>query len=142
MVRVQQGGVYWMRTSLTTSAAALAAMLALLLASAGTAARSFRAATFAGYGFEACNAPSLESLGLPGGSPIYFDMEAYAVKNTACTQAVQTFVSAWVAELHLKGYVAGVYGSASSTMRDLQALAPAGTGPDDVWIADWNGNER
>ena len=81
------------------------------------------------------------SLGLPAGSPIYYDMEAYAVNNPTCTQAVQTFVPAWVAELHARGYPAGVYGSSSSTMRDVQALASAGTGPDDVWIANWNGNE-
>ena len=36
---------------------------------------------------------------------------------------MQTFVSAWVTELHAHGYVAGVYGSAASTIRDLQALA-------------------
>jgi hypothetical protein len=215
-----------MRSRLTACAALVAASLALLLAADGGATTSARAATFTGYGFEACNAPSFDSLdswlespyravgiyiggidrscsnaqltadwvssaladgwsliptyvglqapcisntsrahftaanaessgtsaaddaiadavslGLPTGSPIYFDMEAYAVKNPACTQAVQTFVSAWDAELHSKGWVAGVYGSASSTARDLQALETAGTGPDDVWIANWNGNE-
>jgi Rv2525c-like, glycoside hydrolase-like domain len=81
------------------------------------------------------------ALGLPGGSPIYFDMEAYALANAACTQTVQTFVSSWVAELHAQGYVAGVYGSAASTMRDLQPLASTAGAPDDVWIADWNGVE-
>jgi hypothetical protein len=81
------------------------------------------------------------ALGLPSGSPIYFDMEGYSLKDPACTQAVQTFVSAWVGELHARGYVAGVYGSAASTMRDVQALAATPASPDDVWIADWNGNQ-
>jgi hypothetical protein len=81
------------------------------------------------------------ALGLPNGSPIYFDMEGYSLQDAACTQAVQTFVSAWVGELHARGYVAGVYGSAASTMRDIQALAATPTSPDDVWIADWNGNQ-
>ena len=215
-----------MRSRLTAGAALLAASLALLLAADGGATTSARDATFTGYGFEACNAPSFDSLdswlespyraigiyiggidrscanaqltadwvssaladgwsviptyvglqapcisntsrahfttanaqssgtaaaddaiadavslGLPTGSPIYFDMEAYAVKNPTCTQTVQTFVTAWVAELHAKGFLAGVYGSASSTARDLQALEEAGTGPDDIWIANWNGNE-
>ncbi len=81
------------------------------------------------------------TLGLPSGSPLYFDMEGYALNNPACTQAVQAFVSAWVNELHALGYLAGVYGSAASTIRDLQALATTGSSPDDVWIADWNGAE-
>ena len=212
--------------STTVKAALLAASLALLLPSAGSSSASVATSSYTGYGFEACNAPSLASLdawlespyraigiyiggvdrscanaeltsawtasalaagwnliptyvglqapcisntkrarftaataagsgtaaaddaivqstalGLPSGSPIYFDMEAYAVKDAVCTQAVQTFVSAWVAELHARGYVAGVYGSASSTARDLQTLAATGAGPDDVWIANWNGNE-
>jgi hypothetical protein len=54
---------------------------------------------------------------------------------------VQTFVSAWVAELHARGYVAGVYGSSSSTARDMQALVATGTGPDNLWFANWNKNE-
>jgi Domain of unknown function (DUF1906) len=81
------------------------------------------------------------TLGLPPGSPIYFDMEGYSVNNPACSQAVQAFVTGWVNELHALGNLAGVYGSASSTIRDLQALATTGSSPDDVWIANWNGNE-
>jgi hypothetical protein len=81
------------------------------------------------------------ALGLPAGSPIYLDLEAYALGDPACTRAVQTFASAWVAGLHARGYVAGVYGSAASTARDLQALAGTPSGPDAVWIANWNGNE-
>ena len=81
------------------------------------------------------------ALGLPPGSPIYFDMEGYSVNNPACSQVVQAFVSGWVNELHALGDLAGVYGSAGSTIRDLQALAATGSSPDDVWIADWNGNE-
>jgi hypothetical protein len=81
------------------------------------------------------------SLGLPAGSPIYFDMEGYALNNPACTQAVQAFVSAWVNELHALGYLAGVYGSAASTIRDLAPLTTTGSSPDDVWIADWNDNQ-
>jgi Domain of unknown function (DUF1906) len=78
-------------------------------------------------------------LGLGAGSPIYFDMEGYAINNAACSQAVEAFVSAWVDELHALGHLAGVYGSAASTIRDLQVLASTASSPDDVWIADWNG---
>jgi Domain of unknown function (DUF1906) len=76
------------------------------------------------------------ALGLLAGAPIYFDMEGYATKNPTCTQTVQAFVAGWVSQLHALGYVAGVYGSAASTIRDLQSLSPL---PDDVWIANWNG---
>ncbi len=81
------------------------------------------------------------ALGLPAGSPIYLDLEAYALDDPACTQAVQTFVSGWVTELHAHGEVAGVYGSAGSTIRDLQPLAATAASPDDVWIADWDGEQ-
>ena len=79
-------------------------------------------------------------LGLEAGSPIYYDMEGYA-PTASCTLAVQRFVEAWTDELHVKGYTAGVYGSASSTIRDLVSMLEEGSGgtPDDIWIARWNG---
>ena len=80
------------------------------------------------------------AFGLLAGTPIYFDMEAYKTSDALCSLAVQDFLSAWVAELHARGYVAGVYGSAASTIRDLAALA-AGAAPDAVWIANWNGKQ-
>jgi hypothetical protein len=79
------------------------------------------------------------TFGLPGGSPIYFDMEGYAISNIACTKVVQAFVSAWVNELRARGYLSGVYGSAASTIRDIAALGPST--PDAAWIANWNGVE-
>jgi len=79
------------------------------------------------------------SFGLPAGSPIYFDMEGYALNNATCTSSVQSFVSAWSTALRAQGYVAGVYGSAASTMRDVAAIG-AGL-PDAGWIANWNGVE-
>jgi hypothetical protein len=79
------------------------------------------------------------SFGLPSGSPIYADIEGYALGNATCTKAVQSFVSGWTSELRATGYLAGVYGSAASTMRDVAALG-AGV-PDAGWIANWNGVE-
>jgi len=56
---------------------------------------------------------------------------------------VQQFVSAWVTEVRARGYLAGVYGSAASTIRDVAPLLmTAGTGaPDAVWIASWDGRQ-
>jgi hypothetical protein len=77
--------------------------------------------------------------GLAGGSPLYLDVEGYAANNVACTKSVQAFVTGWVGELHAQGYVAGVYGSAASTIRDIAALGASI--PDAAWIANWNGVE-
>jgi hypothetical protein len=76
------------------------------------------------------------AFGLPAGSPLYFDMEGYSTTNASCTKAVQAFIAGWNNELRAHGYVAGVYGSAASTIRDLESTSS----PDVVWIADWNGN--
>ena len=77
--------------------------------------------------------------GLPGGTPIYFDMEGYSTTNASCTKVVQSFVAAWVNELRDQGFVAGVYGSAASTIRDIAKLGESL--PDAAWIANWNGVE-
>lgn len=79
------------------------------------------------------------ALGLPTGSPIYFDMEGYKQNDSACTTAVQSFVTGWVSELRSNSFVPGVYGSAASTIRDVSTLGPAL--PDVVWIANWNSVE-
>jgi Domain of unknown function (DUF1906) len=106
--------------------------LQLMSATPATAANQGRAA--------ADDAVSRASVfGLPGGSPIYFDMEGYSTTNASCTKAVQSFLTAWTAELRALGYVAGVYGSAASTIRDVAALGSAM--PDAAWIANWNGVE-
>jgi Domain of unknown function (DUF1906) len=76
------------------------------------------------------------ALGMLAGTPIYFDMEGYATKNVTCTQTVQAFLTGWVSQLHAIGFVAGVYGSAASTIRDMSTISPL---PDDAWIANWNG---
>lgn len=81
------------------------------------------------------------SFGLGQGAPIYFDMEGYKTNSPPCTQAVQAFLGGWVSRLRGLGYLAGVYGSAASTIRDLIPLALDPTnGPDAVWIANWNAN--
>jgi hypothetical protein len=80
-------------------------------------------------------------LGIPSGNPIYYDMEAYP-NGGANTSAVLAFLSAWTTELHAKGYVSGVYSSASSGISDLASRHGSGyTEPDDLWIANWNGQK-
>jgi hypothetical protein len=78
------------------------------------------------------------ALALPSGSPVWFDLEGYT-RSASCTAAVQSFVAAWTTQLKSYGYLAGVYGSAASTIRDVAAITT--TRPDVVWIANWNGVE-
>jgi hypothetical protein len=96
------------------------------------------AATAGAQGLAAANDAVLRAggFGLLPGSPVYFDMEGYSTTNTTCTATVQAFLGGWVSGLHAQGYLAGVYGSASSTMRDVAAMSSL---PDAVWIANWNG---
>ena len=79
-----------------------------------------------------------QALGIPGGSPLWFDMEGYRVGNAACSDAVRAFVGSWDDELRVAGFMPGIYGSAASTIRDVGALP---TPPDLAWIANWNGVE-
>jgi hypothetical protein len=82
-----------------------------------------------------------QALGIPSGNPIYDDMEGYSTGGSN-TSAVMSFLSAWTAELHAKGYVSGVYSSGASGIADLAARYHSGyLEPDDLWIADWNGEQ-
>ena len=81
------------------------------------------------------------AVGLGPGNPIYFDMEGYTRSRTN-TSAVLRFLSAWTSTLHAQGYQSGVYSGANSGIRDL--VAARGTDveePDDIWMADWNGEQ-
>jgi len=81
---------------------------------------------------------SVTRLGMPVGSPIYYDMEAY---RSGCAEAVLSFLDAWTEGIHAEGFISGVYGSRSSTMFDLsRALGRAGfDAPDAVWVSTGNG---
>jgi hypothetical protein len=76
-----------------------------------------------------------QSLGIPRGTPLIYDMEAYS----GCNAEVITFLNAWDTELHVKGYQAGVYESFS----DIGGLIHAAgrmTEPDVIHYADWDGH--
>jgi hypothetical protein len=97
--------------------------------------------TAAGQGLAAADdaAAKAQALGLPAGSPIWFDLEGYHRGDATCSNAVRSFVGAWVGELRALGFVPGVYGSAASTIRDVSTLGTST--PDVIWIANWNGVE-
>jgi hypothetical protein len=76
------------------------------------------------------------------GSPIYFDMESYSQTSSA-TAATLAFLEAWTEKLHALGYLSGVYSSSASGIEDLAGQVGSGyTLPDDIWIANWNGQQN
>jgi hypothetical protein len=74
-------------------------------------------------------------LGIPSGTPLIYDMEAY---GTGCSNQVITFLSAWDARLHAEGYEAGVYESFSN-IGDLIHAQGRMVEPDVIHYADWDG---
>lgn len=83
-----------------------------------------------------------QTLGLPRGSILTFDMEAYNENNAACTTIVLIFLGAWTSRLHDLSYLSGVYGSLNSTVRDLvndyhSTVRPH---PDYLWFARYDDN--
>lgn len=75
-------------------------------------------------------------LGQHAGNIIYLDMEAY---SSNCEGPVIRFVNGWVNELHSYAFKAGLYGSACSPhLDDYYGIAHP---PDDIWIAQYNGND-
>jgi hypothetical protein len=75
------------------------------------------------------------ALGLGAGTPVYYDMEYYST-TTACSAAVRAFVNAWGERLRARGYVSGVYGTASNAQTDWRPGLFTYT-PDAVWVASW-----
>jgi hypothetical protein len=75
-------------------------------------------------------------LGIPAGTPIIYDMEAY---RGGCGPAVTTFLSAWDSQLHARGYVAATYESFSN-IGDLISASGQITEPDIIHYADWDGH--
>jgi hypothetical protein len=82
-----------------------------------------------------------ENLGLARDSVLIYDMEAYAVGDTACTAVVNTFMNSWTTRLHDHGYLSGFYSSMSSGVADqVAAYATAGYAhPDYLDFAKWDG---
>jgi hypothetical protein len=75
------------------------------------------------------------SLGIPQGTPLIYDMEAY---GPGCDSQVTTFLSAWDGELQARGYASGVYESFTN-IGALIAAAGSITEPQVIYYADWDG---
>ncbi|UED84152.1 glycoside hydrolase domain-containing protein [Streptomyces profundus] len=80
------------------------------------------------------------ALGIPAGSVLYSDIEAYT-PGGSCTTSVLHYLSGWTEGLHAGGYLSGVYSSAASGIRDVANAYDntAYTRVDHIWFAWWNG---
>jgi hypothetical protein len=78
-------------------------------------------------------------VGIGRGNPIYDDMEGYSATSVNI-KAVMDFLEGWTGRLHGLGYTSGVYSSANSGIANLVWRVGRGfIEPNDIWIADWNG---
>ena len=81
----------------------------------------------------------LKALGLQPGSAVYDDMELYDTTDTACTQAVLTYISGFTTELHRRGYLAGFYVTTTgATALSANYASTAYARPDALWVANWD----
>ncbi|WP_148573111.1 glycoside hydrolase domain-containing protein [Nocardioides caldifontis] len=107
------------------------------------AAHRYRKARKQGRAEAADAVAAAQRLGIPKGSTLWYDLEAYNTANTACRESALYFTSAWTSRIRALGYVSGVYSSAGShikAMDDARVQRP-GTFlmPDRIWIARWDG---
>lgn len=93
-------------------------------------------------GVSAANASvtAAQNLGIPAGSALYSDIEGYT-STASCKAAVMSYVSGWTEGLHAKGYLSGLYSSASSGIRDAASVYDDTRylRVDHLWFAWWNG---
>ncbi|MFL6126842.1 glycoside hydrolase domain-containing protein [Actinophytocola sp.] len=79
------------------------------------------------------------ALGFGSGSAVYSDIENYS-STSSCKASVLSYVSGWTERLHAKGWLSGVYSSASSGIKDLSSAysSTTYTRPDHIFFAWWN----
>ncbi|MFD4622461.1 glycoside hydrolase domain-containing protein [Streptomyces sp. NPDC058475] len=78
------------------------------------------------------------ALGMKAGSPVYLDMEAYDTTNTACNNAVLTYVRTFDKALHAKTYRTGFYGFTSSSAKAIANATDKTDLPGNLWYALWD----
>ena len=80
-----------------------------------------------------------KNLGIPAGSTLWYDIEAFDNSVQDCRRSVLSFLSSWTKRLHGLGYTSGVYSSVASGIHVLDnadKLSPGSYAmPDQVWYA-------
>lgn len=82
-------------------------------------------------------------LGIRRGSTLWYDLEGFDLTDTTCRESSLAFVSGWSWRLKRRGWVSGMYSSASSGIKmvdNARRLRPRQfVLPRYIWIADWDG---
>jgi hypothetical protein len=81
------------------------------------------------------------SLGIPKGSTVFLDVEAYKTGDAPCRRSVLDYQSAWTARLHDLGYASGFYSSLGSGIVDQVSVytSTSWVRPDYLWFARYDG---
>ncbi|MCL2317110.1 MAG: DUF1906 domain-containing protein [Actinomycetia bacterium] len=76
-------------------------------------------------------------LGLPSNTVLVYDLEARYTQTATCAAAAKSFISGWVAYLHVSPrQTAGVYTSAC--LGNIAQYAGIANVPDFIWAGDWS----
>lgn len=82
------------------------------------------------------------ALGIAPGSTLWYDIEAFDIKNASCRTTTLQFLSGWTERIRALGFVSGTYSSGASGIKaidDARVGDPAFVAPDMLWVADWSG---
>ncbi|MEU9089260.1 glycoside hydrolase domain-containing protein [Streptomyces sp. NPDC048428] len=78
------------------------------------------------------------ALGMKAGSPVYLDMEPYAITDKACNDAVLTYVRSFTRTLRNATYRGGFYGFSSSSAKAIATATNKTDLPGNLWYALWD----
>jgi peptidoglycan hydrolase-like protein with peptidoglycan-binding domain len=82
-----------------------------------------------------------QALGIAAKSTLWYDIEAFDHRITACRASTMQFLSGWTEQIRALGFVSGIYSSGASGIKAIDNARvnnPTFTAPDMLWIADWN----
>ena len=87
-------------------------------------------------------AKAVRRLGIGRGSVVWFDLEHFDLGNRRCRASAMAFTSAWTRQLHRQKFRSGLYSSAASGIRMVDAERASASRkravPDYIWVAEWN----
>lgn len=105
-------------------------------------ARDYARARTQGTSAARSGAKAVRRLGIGRGSVIWFDLEHFDLSNRRCRASAMAFTSAWTRQLHRQNFRSGLYSSAASGIRMVDAARASGSRkrsvPDYIWVAEWN----
>ena len=105
-------------------------------------ARDYARARAQGTSAARSGAKAVRRLGIGRGSVVWFDLEHFDLSNRRCRASAMAFTSAWTRQLHRQKFRSGLYSSAASGIRMVDAERASASRkravPDYIWVAEWN----